>query len=130
MKSDCDGLGEIQARLLRLERQNLRFKRLGFIGLLGITVLIVLGQAPARKSVEANEFIQRDNSGKVRARTTMNALGDPEMMLCVHLLEVHGNAKYDARHGDIKDGTTTAVVYVEISIAGCQAPVRLDSIAK
>jgi hypothetical protein len=81
MKSDCDGLAELRARLLELKRQNLRLKRLGLIGLIGVAMLIVLGQTPSKKIVEANEFILKDNSGKVRARTTMNSLGDPEMIL-------------------------------------------------
>jgi hypothetical protein len=58
-------------RLANLEKQNRRFKQFGVAGLVGVTLLLVMAQAPAKKTVEANEFILRDDSGNVRARLAM-----------------------------------------------------------
>jgi hypothetical protein len=71
MQSHFDGLEDIAARLLKLERQNRRFKQLGVAVLIASTSLIAMGQAPSKKIIEANEFILRDDSGKVRARLSM-----------------------------------------------------------
>jgi hypothetical protein len=81
MKFQFDGLEDIRARLLRLERQNRRLKQLGTAMLIVFASLSVMGQAPSRKVIEANEFILRDESGNVRARLSMNATLNPEMIL-------------------------------------------------
>ncbi|HXQ26974.1 MAG TPA: hypothetical protein VN822_11240 [Candidatus Acidoferrales bacterium] len=73
MKSHPLDLDELQDRLTRLEEQNRRFKRLGVAVVVGITLLLIMGQAPARKTVEANEFILKDDSGNVRARLAISA---------------------------------------------------------
>jgi len=59
---------ELELRLLNLEKQNRRLKQLGATLLILVTSLIVMGQAPSKKTVEANEFILRDDSGNIRAR--------------------------------------------------------------
>jgi hypothetical protein len=59
---------DLQERVLKLEKQNHRFKQLGVAGLIVPALLLVMGQAPSKKTVEANEFILRDDSGNVRAR--------------------------------------------------------------
>jgi hypothetical protein len=65
-------MDEIQHRLVRLETQNRRFKQLAAILLIVAAMLFVMGQAaPVKKTVEAQEFILRDASGKVRARLSM-----------------------------------------------------------
>src|SRR2546428_6420601 len=64
-----------------------------------------MGQAPLRKTVEANEFILRDHSGNVRAKLSVNqTLDNPEMVLfngqgkpSVKLLGGIGGAKNDIR---------------------------------
>ncbi|MFQ5930764.1 MAG: hypothetical protein ACE5MK_13810 [Acidobacteriota bacterium] len=58
-------------RLNRLERENLWLKRLATFVFFGVVALILLGQAKpldGAKVVEAERFILRDNSGRVRAR--------------------------------------------------------------
>jgi hypothetical protein len=66
-------LEEMQDRLLKLEKQSRRLKQLGAVALIGVTLLVAMGQAPAKKTVEANEFILRDDSGNIRARLFMTA---------------------------------------------------------
>ena len=64
---------DFQDRLLKLEIQNRRLKRLGAAALIVVTLLVVMGQAPSKKTVEANEFILRDDGGNIRARLFMTA---------------------------------------------------------
>jgi hypothetical protein len=72
----------LQHRLVRLENQNRRFKQVGVAVLMGVALLLVMGQAPARKTVEANEFVLRDGSGNVRARLSMvETLDVPKVVL-------------------------------------------------
>jgi hypothetical protein len=73
---------ELQNRVLKLEKQNRRFKQLLLAALIIPALLLVMGQAPSKKTVEANEFILRDNGGNVRASLSMNtALARPELVL-------------------------------------------------
>ena len=69
-------LEELHDRLLKLEKQNRRFKQLGVAALIGVAALVVMGQAPSKKTIEANEFVLRDASGNVRARLSMNVPAD------------------------------------------------------
>ncbi len=71
MNPDAHDLGDLQMRLAALERQNRRFKQLGVAVLVGATLFLALGQAPAKRTVEANEFILKDGNGKVRATLRM-----------------------------------------------------------
>jgi len=49
--------------------QSRRFKLFGMVGLIVGVCLVVMGQAaPSKKTAEANEFILRDDNGKIRAR--------------------------------------------------------------
>lgn len=50
-------LEELHDRLLKLEKQNRRFKQLGVAAMIGVAALVVMGQAPSKKTNEANEFI-------------------------------------------------------------------------
>jgi hypothetical protein len=68
MTSQEKTLEEICERLSNLEKQNRRLKRSGAAALIVAASLALLGQTPARKTVEANEFILRDSDGRVRAR--------------------------------------------------------------
>ena len=82
MESCSGDLEHIQGRLLKLERENRRFKQLGAFALIATASLLVMGQASPKKTVEANEFILRDGSARVRARLSMNAaLASPELLL-------------------------------------------------
>jgi len=73
VNSQLSGFAELQYRLLKLETQNRQLKRLGAAALIVVTSLVVMGQAPSKKTVEANEFILRDDSGNIRARLFMTA---------------------------------------------------------
>lgn len=66
-------LGDLQERLAALEKQNRRFKQFAAAGLAGITLLLTIGQAPAKKTIEANEFVLRDDGGNIRARLFVTA---------------------------------------------------------
>jgi hypothetical protein len=62
-------------RLLKLEKENHRLKQLGTVALVVAVSLLVMGQASQKKkTVEADEFILKDNGGNVRARLSMNIL--------------------------------------------------------
>jgi hypothetical protein len=65
-------LEELQDRLLKLEKQNRRFKQLVAVALIGVAAMVVMGQAPSKKIVEANEFILKDTSGRVRVKLGMD----------------------------------------------------------
>jgi hypothetical protein len=82
MTADDAALIEIRQRFAKLEKQNRRLKRLGAAALVAAASLALLGQAPAKRTVEANEFILRDGAGKVRARLAMHEkLGTPQLLL-------------------------------------------------
>jgi hypothetical protein len=82
MTSQEKTLEEICERLVKLEKQNRRLKRAGAAALIVAASLALLGQAPTKKTVEANEFILRDGAGKLRARLAMyEKLGTPQLML-------------------------------------------------
>jgi len=61
-------LEDLHDRILKLEKQNRRFKRLGVAALIVPALLLFMGQAPSKKTIEANEFILRDDGGNIRAR--------------------------------------------------------------
>jgi len=65
-------LQTILERIEKLERQNRRLKQLGIVALIAAASLVVMGEAPLKKTIEANEFILRDNSGNVRARLSVD----------------------------------------------------------
>jgi hypothetical protein len=69
-------LSVIFARLDALERQNRRFKRIGTtIVLLAVSATLLMGQARTTKVLEANEFVLRDPSGKIRGRLGIGITG-------------------------------------------------------
>ncbi len=72
MNSNPARFEELERRLLSVEKQNRRLKQLGAALLVLVTSLIVMGQAPSKKTVEANEFILRDSGGNVRAKLSMD----------------------------------------------------------
>ncbi len=71
-------------RLEQLERENRWMKRIGSLMLVGLVVLVLMGQAQCNltktgtsqssKIVEAQEFIVRDANGKPRAKLTDSML--------------------------------------------------------
>jgi hypothetical protein len=55
-------------RLEKLERQNRRMKQIGIVAVIIAASVLLMGQkAAVNRTVEANSFILRDNSGKERA---------------------------------------------------------------
>src|SRR5262249_24865024 len=109
MQSDLEG---IEGRLARLERQSRRQRKLGAIALIALAVLFAMGQAPSKKTVEANEFILRDDNRNVRVRLTVNpkrAHGAPEMLF----FDDQGNPRLflDGGLGAITDSGGGVAVY-------------------
>ncbi len=73
MNSHPTRFEELERRLLSVEKQNRRLKQLGATLLILVASLIVMGQVPSKKTVEANEFILRDDGGNIRARLFVTA---------------------------------------------------------
>jgi hypothetical protein len=94
MEPYSQDLEQIQGRLLKLEEQNRRLKQLGAAALIVAASLLVMGQAPSKKTVEANEFILNDDKGNVRARLRMG-LTAPQL----ELVDEKGTARVRLRGG-------------------------------
>jgi hypothetical protein len=67
MTPETTDLHAITQRLDRLERQNRWLKRLGAIVLVALGAVIAMGQAPAKRTVVADEFVLKDSTGMKRA---------------------------------------------------------------
>lgn len=67
---------DLRARLLRVEKQNSRLKQIGAVALIVPVLLFIMGQAPSKKTVEANEFVLMDDSGNARAKMSMGVPAD------------------------------------------------------
>ncbi len=65
----------VSIRLEKLERQNRRLKQVGAVALILTVSVLLLGQASPKKTVEANEFILNDTTGKTRAILTAFRFG-------------------------------------------------------
>jgi hypothetical protein len=105
-------LEDLQERLLKLEKQNRRFKQLGVAALIVPTLVLILGQASSKKTVEANEFLLRDDSGNVRWSLAVNparAHGSPEMFFFDE--KRNPRLKLDGGVGIITDGGGQVTVY-------------------
>ena len=72
-------LMEAAHQKLRLERQ--RWRRFGFLGMLGIGVAVGMGAAKSWPSIQAREFILRDAEGRVRASLSLRPDGTPGLAL-------------------------------------------------
>lgn len=71
MTSTAPEVSALTERIEKLEKQNRKFKQAGAVALVLVASLLLMGQAAQKKTVEANEFILRDNDGKIRARLRM-----------------------------------------------------------
>jgi hypothetical protein len=58
----------LTARLEKLEKQNRRTKQVGIVILILIGSVLLMGQAATKTTLEANEFLLKDATGKVRGR--------------------------------------------------------------
>ena len=97
MNSHPPAIEDIHNRLLRLEKQDRRLKQLGIALLIVPGLLLVMGQAPSRKTIEANEFLLKDANGRVRARLQIGVgdfYGVPELELIdekgTTMVQLHG----------------------------------------
>jgi hypothetical protein len=82
MDSECVISQELGNRISKLESQNRRLRRIGAATPVVLTLLVIMGEASSRRTVEANEFVLRDGNGNVRARLSMNeSFSTPEMVL-------------------------------------------------
>lgn len=94
MNPQLPSLKELNGRLLKLEKQNRRFKQLGIAVMIVPTLLLIMGQAASKKTIEANEFILKDSSGKVRATLSLNEEGGATKFIRP---EWPSNSKYQLR---------------------------------
>jgi hypothetical protein len=84
MNSDIQVFEQVQERLLKLERQNRRFKQAGAAALTVAASLLLMGQTARTKpvqasqsnTVEATQFILKDKTGKVRATFSIDERPD------------------------------------------------------
>jgi hypothetical protein len=60
-------LSEIE-RLEKLERDNHRLRQVAALGLIVIAVVLLMAQTSGPRRLEANEFVLKDDKGKVRGR--------------------------------------------------------------
>jgi len=60
-------LDTLAQRLERVERENRSLRRVGVLMLVGVAALLIAAQATANRVVEAEKFVVRDASGKIRA---------------------------------------------------------------
>jgi hypothetical protein len=72
-------LEALTTRVAKLEAQNRRLKKTGITSLIVTAAVIAMGQAPAKKVIEANEFVLQDASGKTRARLSMEGNDRPAL---------------------------------------------------
>jgi hypothetical protein len=112
MDSQPQNLEDLRDRLVKLEKQNRRFKQLGAVVLAIAAVVVVIGQAPSKKTVEANEFILRDANGNVRARLRMG--GDFFAVPELDLVDEKGTTRIRMRGG--MDRVGGAVNFSGISV--------------
>lgn len=72
---------DLELRLLRLERDNLRLRRsLAALAVLAVAPLLV-AYVPANDKIEAGELAVRDKSGAVRARIWVDEKGKARLVL-------------------------------------------------
>ncbi len=71
----------IEERLERLERENLRLKRVGTVVLVFALALVLMGQVGSSRVISAQYFVVTDAAGKRRALLGTTDTGDPSLML-------------------------------------------------
>ncbi len=70
----------LQIRIAKLEKENRLFKKISVAAVAGMALLFLMGQAPARKTVEANEFVVKDAHGNVRIRLGVDPKNDSAVL--------------------------------------------------
>ena len=76
----ASGAEILQVRVAKLEKENRRIKKLAVAAFAGIALLFVMGQTPARKTVEANEFVVKDAHGNTRIRLGVDPKNDSAVL--------------------------------------------------
>ena len=71
MESETSEWTVVMDRLEKLEKQNRRIKQIGALALILVGSVLLMGQAPAQRTVEANEFIVKDSAGRKRMGLTV-----------------------------------------------------------
>jgi len=66
MTAEASNVQGLANRVEKLERQNRRMKQAGTIILILAAAVVLMGQAPGTRTVEANEFVLRDADGRIR----------------------------------------------------------------
>jgi hypothetical protein len=74
-----EDLTELVSRLERVEKENRRLKHTGIVLLLLVGAAAAMGQARMTRTVEADQFILKDNTGKARARLSLEGDGRPTL---------------------------------------------------
>ena len=64
-------MNDLDARIAKLEKENRMLKRVGLVGAVAVACIVLMGQA-SKKTIEANEFVLKDDAGQVRARLAMS----------------------------------------------------------
>jgi hypothetical protein len=86
----------------KLERQNRRLKLIGTVVMVLAAAVLLMGQASQKKTVEANEFILKDTTGKTRARLGIGATG-PDLAM----FDTEGKARASLEVENDTTGTVT-----------------------
>jgi hypothetical protein len=82
MTSQTPDIQTILERLEKLERHNRRLKRAGALALVVVSAVLLMGQAaPKSRIVEAEEFVVKDSSGKMRAVFGVAGKDAPRLLL-------------------------------------------------
>ena len=79
MRTPESSLEALANRVAQLEAQNRRLKKAGVASFIVAAALFAMSQAPAKRVIEANEFVLQDASGKMRARLSMDMKDKPAL---------------------------------------------------
>ncbi len=80
MDEHATELTDILTRLGRVERENRRLKQVGFVVLVLVGAVLLMGQARSNRTVEAEQFILKDANGRMRARLAMEKADRPTLV--------------------------------------------------
>ena len=80
MSHDVENWQALVVRLGKLEKENRRIRGIGIALLVLAAALLLMGQTPGQRTVEANEFVLKDANGTVRGRWEARAYG-PQFVL-------------------------------------------------
>ena len=93
MESETPEWAAVMNRLERLEKQSRRMKQIGVLVLVLIGAVLLMGQTSSNRTVEANRFVLRDESGRIRATLSMRYDG-PDLELLQSsgrtIVDLHG----------------------------------------